>query len=197
MDIIPCITLKNRNVINNNIFLDNLSQYIKEEEKLYILDLDGIEKDKPNLCTFQKISSSYELWIDCGPRTLGDIVDIFMTGATSVTLRKALSSSLNISDIRDISENKVYLKIDYRDYKKESSGLLFLKEYDGLVNFNNKKELERDFKFGEQLNKITIQNKIYFFENDIRNLSYWERLGATGLMVDIKKIKEFKNGFRK
>jgi len=195
MDIIPCITLKNRNVINSNISLDDLSKYIKEEEKLYILDLDGIEKDKPNLCTFQKISSSYELWIDCRPRTLGDVVDIFMTGATSVTLRKPLSFSLNISDIRDLSENKVYLKIDYRDYKKDSSGFSFLKEYDGFVNFNNKEELERDFKYGEHLNKIKIKNKIYFFENDIRNLSYWERFGATGLMVDIIKLKEFKNGF--
>ncbi len=195
MEIIPFIIIKNRKVINSTIFLDKLSQYAKEEEKLYILDLDGIEKDKPNLCTFQKISSKYQLWIDCGPRTLGDVVDIFMTGAESVTLRKTLFSSLNISDIREISENKVYLKIDYQDYKKYNNYNSFLKEYDGFVNFNNKEEIEQDFKFEEFLNKIQMQNKIYFYEKEIRNRNFWEKIGAKGLMVDINKLKEFKNGF--
>ena len=195
MEIIPFITLKNRKIINSTISLDKLSQYTKEEEKLYILDLDGIEKDKPNLCTFQKISSNYQLWIDCGPRTLGDVVDIFMTGAESVTLRKTLFSSLNISDIREISENKVYLKIDFQDYKKYNIYNSFLKEYDGFVNFNNKEEIEQDFKFEEFLNKIHMQNKIYFYEKEIKNRNFWEKIGATGLMVDIDKLKEFKNGF--
>ena len=195
MEIIPFITLKNRKIINPTVSIDKLSQYIKEGEKLYVLDLDGIEKDKPNLCTFQKISSNYQLWIDCGPRTLGDVVDIFMTGAESVTLRKTLFSSINISDIREISENKVYLKIDFQDYKKYNNYNSFLKEYDGFVNFNNKEEIEQDFKFEEFLNKIQMQNKIYFYEKEIRNRNFWEKIGATGLMADIDKLKEFKNGF--
>jgi hypothetical protein len=195
MEIIPFITLRNRKIINSTISLDKLSQYTKEEEKLYVLDLDGVEKDKPNLCTFQKISSKYQLWIDCGPRALGDVVDIFMTGAESVTLRKTLFSSLNISDIREISENKVYLKIDYQNYKKDNIYNSFFKEYDGFVSFNNKEEIEQDFKFEEFLNKIQMQNKIYFYEKEIRNRNFWEKIGATGLIVDIDKLKEFKNGF--
>jgi hypothetical protein len=63
------------------------------------------------------------------------------------------------------------------------------------VNFNNKEEIERDFKFEDYLNKM--QNKIYYFENNPKNNSFWERFGATGLLVDINKFKGFKNGLRK
>jgi len=195
MEIIPCITLKKYKITNQSISLENISQYIKEEEILYILDLDGIQRGKPNLCTFQKLSSNYQLWVDYGPRNIGDIVDIFMTGATSITIRRVLYHSLKISDIRDISENKVYLNIDFEDFKINSSYDLFLKEYDGFVNFNNKEELEKDFKFKEHLNKIQKQNKIYCYENDVKNRFFWERFGVTGLLVDINKLKEFKDGF--
>jgi uncharacterized protein related to proFAR isomerase len=195
MEIIPCVTLKNYKIINNSISATNISEYIKEDEVLYILDLDGIEKGKLNLCIFQKLSSKYQLWIDCGPRNIGDVVDIFMAGATSITVRRNLNPSFSISDIRDISDSKIYLNIDFKDYKNYSDDDLFLKEYDGFVNFNNKEEIEQDFKFEDYLNKM--QNKIYYFENNPKNNSFWERFGATGLLVDINKFKGFKNGLRK
>ncbi len=189
MEIIPCVTLKNFKIMNNSISVTNISEYIKEDELLYILDLDGIEKGKPNLCTFQKLSSKYQLWVDCGPRNIGDVVDIFMTGATIITIRRTLNPSFRISDIRDISDNKVYLNIDFKDYKNYGNDDLFLKEYDGFVNFKSREEIERDFKFGDYLNKM--QNKIYCFENNPKNNSFWERFGAIGLLVDINKLKGF------
>jgi uncharacterized protein related to proFAR isomerase len=195
MEIIPCVTLKNYKIINNSISATNISEYIKEDEVLYILDLDGIEKGKLNLCIFQKLSSKYQLWIDCGPRNIGEVVDIFMAGATSITVRRNLNPSFSISDIRDISDSKIYLNIDFKDYKNYSDDDLFLKEYDGFVNFNNKEEIEQDFKFEDYLNKM--KNKIYCFENNPKNNSFWERFGVIGLLVDINKFKGFKNGLRK
>jgi len=194
MEIIPCVTLKNYKKKNYSIFSESIPKYIKEGEKLYILDLDGIEKNKPSLCFYQKFSSIYDLWIDCGPRNIGDVVDIFMTGATGVTIRRTLSSSLNITDIRDISENKVYLNIDGSDFKNFKSDSSFLKDFDGFVNFKNKEEIEQDIEFDNYKNEIQMLNKIYFYENNANNKSFWEGLGAKGLLVDIDKLKEFKNG---
>jgi uncharacterized protein related to proFAR isomerase len=194
MEIIPIITLKNYKLMNHLISLENISQFIKEEDKLYILDLDGIEKNRTNLELYQKISTTYDLWIDCGPRNFGDIVDIFMTGATSVTIKKALFRSLNISDIRDISENKVYLNLDFQNFEKYGNDDLFIEKYDGFVNFNTKEEIEKNFILHEQINKIKKQNKIYCYENNYKNYLFWEGLGVTGLLVDINKLKEFKNG---
>jgi hypothetical protein len=197
MEIIPCIALKNYNIKNQLISSETISQFIKEGEKLYILDLDGIEKNKPNLCFYQKISNSYDLWIDCRPRNIGDIVDIFMTGATSVTIRRDVQPSFNISDIKDISENNVYLNLNINDNKSLISNDLFLKDSDGFVIFNKKEEIEQEKEFSKYLNDLQIQNKIYCYENNVNNCLFWEGFGAKGLIVDINKLKEFENGLRK
>jgi len=188
MEIIPCITLKNYNTINNSVTPENISNYIKEGEKLYILDLDGIEKNKTNFELYQKISSSYDLWIDCGPRNIGDVVDIFMIGATSITIRKNKYRKFNIADIRDISENKVYLNIELSDLKNYKVDDSSLNDFDGFVNFNNRQDIEQDNEFDK------YKNKIYFYEDNAKNKSFWEAHGANGLLVDISKLKEFKNG---
>lgn len=193
MEIIPCVTLKKINLKNFFISEKDISSYIKEGEKLYILDLDGIEKNRQNLEFYQKISLLYDLWIDCGPRNIGDVVDIFMTGATSITIRRQFYPLLNLSDIRDISENKVYLNIDFQDYKNFNNLNLFLKDYDGFVNFKSKEEIEGEIYLNEYINKLHRYNKIYCYENNVKNYIFWKRFDLDGLIIDIKKIKEFKN----
>ena len=88
MELIPLIKLKKRKVIGfNKSDLKDILKDIKDDEKIYILDFDGIERDKPNFCTFQRISGSYELWVDFGPRNLGDVVDAVMYGYCSLLER--------------------------------------------------------------------------------------------------------------
>ena len=86
MEIIPVITMEKREISKKQSKF--LKKYLDErarQKPLYILDLFGINKDKPNLCTYQKLSKDFELWIDSGPRNLGDVVDIFMAGANAVS----------------------------------------------------------------------------------------------------------------
>jgi len=108
MEIIPLITLEKRRILETNQKTTETKEIdqINEDEKIYILDKDGIEKDKPNLCLFQKTSNSYSLWIDSGPIELGDIVDSFMAGASAITIRKNLWKKLDLKKIREISENE-------------------------------------------------------------------------------------------
>jgi uncharacterized protein related to proFAR isomerase len=175
-------------MINNSITPENISNYIKEGEKLYILDLDAIEKNKTNFELYQKISTMYDLWIDCGPRNIGDVVDIFMVGATSITIRTNRYSKFNLADIRDISENKVYLNIELNNLKNYKVEDIFLKDFDGFVNFSNMEEIEKNNELEQ------YKNKTYFYENNAKNMSFWQALGANGLLVDISKLKEFRNG---
>jgi len=194
MEIIPIITLKNFQTMENLILLNDLSKSVKAEEKIYVLDLDGIEKNKINLDFYQKISQSYDLWVDCGPRNLGDVVDIFTSGANSITIRKNLFPTLNISDIKDLSENKIYLKVDYQFFEKPSFDDSILKEYDGFVNFYSKEEIEKNIILQEFIKKVNKQNKVYCYENNDKNYFFWENIGVAGLLVDINKLKGFKNG---
>jgi len=190
MDLIPLIRMKNRNIYpgqsQDPLSFEEFLKKIDEDTKIYILDLDGIEKDKPNLCTYQRLSSSHDLWVDNGPRNLGDIVDAVTAGATDITLRINLCQKLNISDIKEISEDKIYTNIDFTED-------LSFYDTDGLVNFNTREEIETNFKYGEFFKKITIKNKIYSYESDLNNISYWKHFGVEGLLVDLNEFKEFKN----
>jgi hypothetical protein len=192
MEIIPLIYVKNRKIhvekTSSPVSLDGVLKQVDEEIKIYILDLDGIEEDKPNLCTYQRLSGSHELWVDNGPRDLGDIVDATMAGATDITLRKNLCPNLYISDIRGISENKIYANIDFAED-------LSFYDADGLVNFNSRGKIEANFKYSDYFKRIGMKNKIYSYEIDSKNRLYWKRFGVEGLLVDISKIKEFKNEF--
>ena len=195
MELIPIISLKNNKIIDENISVDNISQYFKEEEKIYVLDLDGIDKNKPNLCLYQKLSDSYDLWVDSGPRRLGDIVDDFMEGANSVTVRRALFPRLEIFKIKEISENKIFVNLDFKDLDALDEYDLYLLDSDGVVNLNNKEKIEREPKYIEKLKKIKTKNKIYCYEVNKENKYFWQQLNVDGLLVDVKNIKEFKNGF--
>jgi len=193
MEIIPLIKLNKRKIIDEDeSSSDNIFEQIDEEQLLYILDLDGIEKDKPNLCTYQKLSKSYELWIDNGPRNLGDVVDAFMAGATRITIRKDLCLQLDIPSIREITENKIYININLEDQKTHVSEDMFYHEIDGLVNFNDREKIRLDFRYSDFLKQFSIKNKIYSYESDPLNVSYWKNYGVEGLLVEIKKLQEFK-----
>jgi len=182
--------MKNRNIYpgqsQDPLSFKEFLKKIDEDTKIYILDLDGIEKDKPNLCTYQRLSSSHDLWVDNGPRNLGDIVDAVTAGATDITLRINLIHKLNISDIKEISEDKIYTNIDFTE------DLSFF-DTDGLVNFNTREEIETNFKYGEFFKKMILKSKIYSYESDLDNISYWKHFGIEGLLVDLNKLKEFKN----
>ena len=194
MELIPLIFIKNRKIYlekdSEHIPIEKFLQLKNENKRLYILDLDGIEKDKPNLCSYQKLSGFYDLWVDFGPRDLGDFVDATMTGVTDLTIRKKLCPQLNITDIKELIENKIYSNIDF------SEDISF-ENLDGIVNFNSRDELENNYKYGGYL-KIAGQNKkIYTYEKELKNRSYWKSINVEGFLVDFNKIKEFRNAFRK
>ena len=190
MELIPLIAMRNRKILvektQGPVPLKEVLKQIGEEKKIYILDLDGIEKDKPNLCTYQRLSSSYDLWVDFGPCNLGDVVDATMAGATDITLRKNLCPQLHISDIKEITENRIYANIDFDED-------LSIYDADGLVNFNSRQEIESSFKYGDLFKRMTSKSKIYSYETDLKNRTYWKRFGVEGLLVDLNKLKEFKN----
>ena len=84
MEIIPMIFLKNEKLINTKLSKAKHFNNVLEktsESTLYILDNDGIEKNKPNLNLYQELSKSYILWVDAGPRNIGDVVDLVIAGS--------------------------------------------------------------------------------------------------------------------
>ena len=190
MEIIPLIYMINRKIhLGKNGEAVSFQEFLKRAEgkqKVYILDLDGIEKDKPNLCTYQRMSSFHEIWVDSGPRDLGDVVDATMAGATDITLRKELCPQLTMAEIKEIIENKIYVNL------RNNSRLSF-ENIDGVVNFKSREETEKDYNYRASLKNMGVKSKAYSYESDSRSRSYWEYFNAEGLLVDLNKIKEFEN----
>jgi hypothetical protein len=179
MEIIPLIKLKNKKIIEEHEkFLGRLG----ENKTLYVYDIDGIAKDKPDLCIYQKLSKKYNLWIDNAPRDLGDVVDVFLTGATSVIIRKKYCPQIRIEQIREISENKVYEHL--RENENE-----FFSDVDGLVLINEK-QTAFDFQTNDLLKKYSRQNDVFVYEADMSNLAYWSKSEIKGLLIDVSKWEE-------
>ena len=200
MDIIPLIQLKKRKISveqeEGTLSSSEILEQIDKDTNIYVLDTDGITKDKPNLCLYQKLSKSHVLWVDTGPRVLGDIVDGIMAGATNITVRKNLWHGLGVSSIREITENKIYTEVGLKSQDDHKTETFSFYDIDGLVVFDRKNQVERDFKYSSFLKNLCIKHEIYAYEQDPKNIPYWENLGIIGLLVDISNIKEFKkNGF--
>jgi len=187
MEIIPLITMKKRKILQNNFTEREITDKINEIDKVYILDLDGIQKDKPNLCTIQRLSPTHDLYVDSGPRDLGDVVDLLMAGAFAVTIRRSLYPQLNIENIREITENKIYENIEAENEAYSP----FINGITGFVNFSRFNK-DIDLKFEEMLKQINNQKEVYVYEHDPVNALYWEKRGVNTLLVDIEKIEEFK-----
>jgi hypothetical protein len=189
MELIPLIKLDKQITINKiPTFLENIKGEINEGDKIYLLDNNGIEKNKPNLCTYQRLSKDYNIWVDNGPRNLGDIVDVFMTGAETITIHEKLYHNLNLSDIREITENKIFLRIEFEQPTEQS-----IPTADGVVCFENKEKVENNFKYADHLKQIQIRNiPLYVYENNPEKIVFWKKYNIQGIIADFDKIKEFK-----
>jgi len=61
-------------------------QLTERYHRLYLVDLDGIERDQPQLDYLQEIARGAEVWIDAGVRTSDQAIDIVVAGAFRTVL---------------------------------------------------------------------------------------------------------------
>ena len=186
MEIIPLIKMENRKSLDEKTSsAEDVIKELNEEQIVYILDCDGINKNKPNLCTFQRVSKNHPIWVDTGPRNLGDVVDVFMAGAAAITIREELFTKLNIQSIREITENKIYLNIDFEKTQ-------YIQDIDGLTIFKEREKIELNIDHINRVKNLALKNKTYSYETNPLNMPRWKNYNVTGLLVDAHKNQEFK-----
>lgn len=199
MDIIPFINLEKRKITvpelyNSESYKDILEKY--KEKTIYVMDIDGIEKNKPNLCLYQKLMIDHEIWVDSGPRNLGDVVDLLMAGSEKITIRKDKWEKFDIASIKEITENSVFIYIDNHSNAILNIDHNVINASDGIVIFGKKEDIEKDFKFESYIKDICIKKDVYSFESDVKNYNFWKNLGFKGLIVPMNLAEVFvKNEF--
>jgi phosphoribosylformimino-5-aminoimidazole carboxamide ribonucleotide (ProFAR) isomerase len=65
--------------------------------RLYLVDLDGIERNRPQLDYLSELSRSMELWVDAGIRTGDQVIDVLVAGA-----RRAVLGSSHLLEARQV-----------------------------------------------------------------------------------------------
>ncbi|MFZ1024504.1 MAG: HisA/HisF-related TIM barrel protein [Thermoplasmata archaeon] len=64
---------------------------------LYVVDLDGIERNQPQLDYLQELARDAEVWVDAGSATAEQVIDILVTGA-----RRAVLSTAYLRNAREL-----------------------------------------------------------------------------------------------
>jgi hypothetical protein len=195
MNLLPFIKFyRGKSILSNGrkLSYDDLRDLMDVDNRLYIYDFDAIKRNKPNLSLYQKLSESYEIWVDAEPVDEWDVVDFLMAGANTIVLRDEDPSKLDLYKIRELTDMKILKNLD--NNFKEFGGVYFdfSQDYDGFVLIETDVLKIKDFKFEGFVKKIAKDNDFFVYDNDSKNITYWRRLGVQNYLVPIEKIKEFK-----
>ena len=66
---------------------------IAQYGRLYVVDLDGVDHDQPELDYLQEIARGGEIWVDAGVRTADAAIDVLVAGAQRAILSTAFLRS--------------------------------------------------------------------------------------------------------
>ena len=191
MNIVPLVAIKKGMLLDgkdgNQISIDNLFKRVEKDTMLYVLDLDGIERNNPSLDLCQKLTEHCTLWIDEGPRRLDDIMDTIMAGATNITLREELWPEMDLLNVFELTENEIYMCINSRQIQ-QSQITMFPQREIGVVVFNKELPTNNDSIPENVLKNLAIKHKIYLYTAKSNTSSVFEERGITGILVDLNKI---------
>jgi len=194
MKIIPLIYFQKKKLYaekdGDPIKLTILFETIEKDTELYIYDIDGIKKDKPNLCTYPKLSEHCKIWVDHGPRTLGDVVDAIMAGATGITLRRQLWPKLEISSIIEITESNIYEMLDPQNITDRAFSFSASIDVDGYIVSSYKDKFKRNFIYDEAIKNICKRFNVTIIESDESFFSYWKNIGVSTLLIELSTWKK-------
>jgi uncharacterized protein related to proFAR isomerase len=82
-------------------------------EIVFILDIDGIERNSPDLNLIRRMSGLVELWVDAGTLTSNGAMDMLVAGASKVVMgTKSILGMVHLGRAVELSENIIF-SVDY------------------------------------------------------------------------------------
>ncbi len=184
MKIVPLVCLRNTVLLDGRegdaLFPADIPKHLEKDSLLYVLDLDGIERNNPNLEMYQRLAEHCVLWIDNGPRRIDDIMDTIMAGATNLTVREELWPSLDMPEIQELTDDEIYLEKtkqfqEQKTLQHASSGDF------GIILFNE------EAMYGVAPNEKTVDQKIYLYVSSLEKVQLWTEQGISGVIIDLRK----------
>ena len=119
MIVVPYLELEGRTLIGRTYTLDEISEFASKLsdrfKKVYVSDLDGIARNKPQLDIAREICEEIPAFYEGGVRFTSNVIDMLITGAEKCVIGTATLQRLD--DLRGafkLSEN-ITFKVDFRD----------------------------------------------------------------------------------
>ena len=78
-------------------------------EEIFIIDIDGLERNSPDMEAVKRIASAKDVWLDAGTGTVDDMMDLFVSDATKVVMGTANMDSLDeLMEALEISDDVIF-----------------------------------------------------------------------------------------
>ena len=193
MDVVPVVHLKQQ-----ILFKKKESAAIRallDEQSLssvYLYDELGILKNHPQVDFYQKLSKVYELWVDAGPRDVGDIVDTVFAGAKKIVLRPSSWVEPDVKKIRELTDHQLFCHYDIDVSHREENMMHHIPDYDfdGIIVFVHGDWKKRRFAKEEKIKNLAKKENAFVYMPDNKDQGFWESIGFNGMLVDIELFPE-------
>ena len=117
-EIIPMLLLEGRTFLLKEYSKKALSALSKDLrrrnfDKLYVMDVDGVERNKPQLDVIQALADDFSILYEAGPRRGANIVDLVIAGADMAYMSTLSLASLNEVEVALTFSENVGFKVDW------------------------------------------------------------------------------------
>jgi len=181
-----------------------LEQVLKQYPRALVMDINGIEDNRPQVELLTEMAEAGEIWVDPGARHAEGIIDILVSGVSAVVMgTKTVAGIDQLAAAFEMSEN-IYLGIDWDGgVQSQSQDLLHMSPRslaDIAGNLGIKKVLFSDLSRTGNAGGKPLQEKIIaelakgpvplyvgggIVEKDLPEL---KRIGAEGALLSVLAI---------
>lgn len=188
--IVPIIRILSRKVVNEDgmILAPNPIDFINDlkerYDEIYIVDIDGMKRNKPQLKLVQKLGDEVNIWLDGGVRHTENIVDYLIAGALKVIINLQNFSLNELKRICSLTNN-VVIFVDYENIIKNKIKFAELKDLipslknmgiDTLIFPNERRE---------EISSMLNQDMKLFIRDSIKNVKGIDEIGVEEVLVEV------------
>jgi len=190
MQEIPLIRIKEGRLVLNlssKDLRDSLDRL--QRSAIYIYDEDGITKNQPNVSLYQRLTSVAELWVDAGPRTVGDIVDDVFSGAERIVIRPDLWDELDLQNVVDLTENELMALYHSADIQKGIPYDMIFNQAHGVVLKFDEGSAPLDFKMNSTIKQICRAKPTYVLDTRKQIMENWNTFSLEGVFIPLNQME--------
>lgn len=119
MKIVPLVKLKGRTLLKSEYAKGELSalgsKLADKFERVYVADIDGLERNRPQLDIVQELCDEIPTLYEGGVRFGSNVIDMLITGAEKAVVgTSTLTSTEELRVAFKLSDNIIF-KVDFRD----------------------------------------------------------------------------------